>query len=100
MKARFLKPAEAEVQETIAYLDLQRENLGNRFEQELEASVNFVTEHPLSGKRLTGAVRKFPLRKFLYNLIYVVEESEIVIVAVAHHRRRPAYWIDRLIDLR
>ena len=100
MQVRFLKPAETEVLEAIAYYDLQRENLGDRFEQELQATVNFVTKHPLAGKRISRTVRKFPLRKFLYNLIYIVQESEIVIVAVAHHRRRPAYWIRRLADSR
>ena len=33
MQARFLKPAESEVDEAIAYLDQQREGLGDRFEQ-------------------------------------------------------------------
>lgn len=35
MRARFLKPAEIEVDEAIAYFDQQREGLGDRFEQDL-----------------------------------------------------------------
>ena len=99
MQARFLKPAESEVDEAIAYFDQRREGLGDRFEQDLRSTITFVTAHPLSGKPLTERVRKFPLRKFPYNIIYVVDEPE-VIVAVAHHRRRPAYWLRRLSEVR
>lgn len=100
MQVRFLRPAEAEVQEAIAYYDQQRENLGDRFEQDLQATVAFLVRHPLAGKRLTQRIRKFPLRTFRYSVIYVAEEAGIVIVAVAHHRRRPTYWIRRLKDAR
>jgi plasmid stabilization system protein ParE len=96
MSARFLKPAQAEVDEAVAYFDEQRPGLGDRFEQDLLATLNFVTEHPRSGKPLTERVRKVRLRTFRYNLIYVVDEAEIVVVAVAHHRRRPGYWQTRL----
>lgn len=99
-RARFLKPAEAEVDEAVVYFDEQRAGLGDRFEQDLLATVTFVSEHPLSVKPLTDRVRKFGLRTFRYSLIYVVEEREIVIVAVAHHRRRPGYWRNRLTLLR
>ena len=100
IRARFLKPAEAEVDEAVAYFDEQRQGLGDRFEQDLLATINFVIEHPLSGKSLNERVRKFRLRTFRYNLIYVIDELDIVVVAVAHHRRRPGYWHSRLTLLR
>lgn len=99
MQARFLRPAEIEVDEAVAYYDDRRTGLGDRFEQDLLATVQFITEHPLSGKPLSEKTRKWPFRKFPYNVIYVVEPEEIVIVAVAHHRRRPGYWLSRLILL-
>jgi plasmid stabilization system protein ParE len=98
--ARFLKLAEAEVDEAVTYFDEQRRGLGDRFEQDLLSTVNFIVEHPLSGKRLSENVRTFGMRTFRYNVIYVIDELEIVIVAVAHHRRRPGYWQSRLMLLR
>jgi plasmid stabilization system protein ParE len=99
MRARFLRPAAAEVDEAVEYFDQQRDGLGNRFEQDLLDVVTFVTERPLAGSPLKG-VRKFRLRTFRYNVIYVVDTEEIVIVAVAHHRRRPGYWRNRLASIR
>lgn len=100
MQVRFLRPAEAEVTEAIAYFDEQRNGLGDRFEQDLLDTVEFVREHPLSGKLLTGRVRRFRLHTFRYNVVYVVDGDEIVILAVAHHRRRPGYWRDCLTTIR
>jgi toxin ParE2 len=96
MRARFLRPAEAEVDEAVAYFDQQREGLGDRFEQDLLATVRFITQHPLTGHPLTRSARKFRLHTFRYNVIYLIDGDEVVIVAVAHHRRRPGYWRDRL----
>lgn len=28
-------------------------------------------------------------------IVYVVRGPNVVIIAVAHHRRRPGYWMDR-----
>jgi len=99
-QVRFLPPAEAEADEAAAYFDDQRNGLGDRFEQDLLETVEFVTRHPLSGKPLTKRVRRFRLRAFRYNVVYVVDGDEIVIVAVAHHRRRPGYWRGRLDTIR
>lgn len=41
-------------------------------------------------------LRQVRLRQFPYRLVYMVVSDEIVIVAVAHERRRPGYWQDRL----
>ena len=100
MRARFLRPAEIEVVETVAYLDQQRERLGDRFEQDLIEALAVITADPNRGKPLSRLVRKFRLRKFRYNVIYVVDEEEVIIVAVAHDRRRPGYWTPRLAQLR
>jgi mRNA-degrading endonuclease RelE of RelBE toxin-antitoxin system len=96
MQVRFLPSAKAEADEAVAYFDEQLNGLGDRFEQDLQDTVGFVREHPFSGKRLSNHVRRFRLHTFRYNVIYVVDGDEIVIVAVAHHRRRPGYWRGRL----
>jgi hypothetical protein len=40
--------------------------------------------------------RAFPLRVFRYSLMVVFEGDEPVVYAVAHQRRKPGYWKDRL----
>lgn len=100
MRVTFLRPAQAEVDEAVGYFDEQREGLGDRFEQDLLAAVQSMMAQPLAGKLVSGRVRKWRLRTFRYNLIYVVDPEEIIVIAVAHHRRRPNYWLSRLSLLR
>jgi plasmid stabilization system protein ParE len=98
-RTRFLRPAEIEVEDATAYFDEQRAGLGDRFEHDLFATAKFVTEHPFAGTSVGKLARKYPFRTFSYNLIYVVDEEELVIVAVAHHKRRLGYWRHRLASL-
>lgn len=93
---RFLAPAEAEAEEAIRYFDMQREGLGDRFEQELLDAVSALRKSPLIGRKLSERVHAWRLRTFRYNVIYVLDPEELLIVAVAHHRRRPDYWRTRL----
>lgn len=93
---RFLEPAEWELEEAIAYFNRQVQGLGDRFEREVEATVALIAEHPEIGSPITKRVRKFRVRKFKHKVVYVFDGEEIVIVAVAHHKRRPRYWRRRI----
>lgn len=41
-------------------------------------------------------LRRFVLHRFPYVIVYLVDPGEIVVLAVAHTRRRPGYWRRRL----
>ncbi|MGI9306620.1 MAG: type II toxin-antitoxin system RelE/ParE family toxin [Gammaproteobacteria bacterium] len=72
----------------------QAVGLGERFLDEVEGCVDLLLDRPFIGRRV-GAFRRFPLRKFPFTLIYALEQDVLVVVAVAHHRRRPGYWMGR-----
>lgn len=38
---------------------------------------------------------EWPLKKFPFRVVYRVIDDRILIVAIAHTRRRPSYWRDR-----
>ena len=40
-------------------------------------------------------IRKYHLKHFPYTLMYELIGTEVTVLAVAHQRRRPAYWRDR-----
>ena len=96
---RFLQEADAEFQEQIRYFDDQAAGLADRFIADLEASIRIIRLHPESGAPLSSNLRKRVLRVFRHNLYYVNTPDEIIIVAVAPHRRRPGYWRKRVKDL-
>jgi len=39
------------------------------------------------------------VRKTPYLVVYVILPTQIVVVAIAHTRKAPGYWRDRLSDL-
>jgi len=41
-------------------------------------------------------IRRVLLQRFPFAVVYQVEPELILIVAVAHQRRRPGYWRDRI----
>lgn len=51
-----------------------------------------VVEYPQIGTPGAAGTRKLRFRGFPHSLVYRLGEDHIVIVAIAHQRRRPGYW--------
>ena len=97
---RFLEEADAEFQEQIGYFDGTAAGVGDKFIADVSAAVRDIREYPEIGSLITRIVRKRVLRAFKYNVLYVNEPDEIIIVAIAPHKRHPGYWRNRLRHLR
>jgi len=96
MKPRFHEAAEAELTEAILYYDGKALGLGDRFLTEVKAATRRIEQYPEIAQVIDLGVRAKVLTSFPYSLMYVADPSEIFVVAVSHHSRRPAYWADRL----
>jgi plasmid stabilization system protein ParE len=55
-----------------------------------------VAEAPLAATVIRSDIRRKVLRSFPCSLFYAAEADAIMIVSVAHQRRRPSYWHARL----
>jgi len=95
MKIRFLSEADVEFREAARYYEDKAPGLGVAFIAEVHRAAAAVVLQPSIGSLVDDEQRKFVLRRFPYNLIYAVEGDEVVITAVAHHKRRPFYWSRR-----
>jgi len=93
---RFLPQARSELLESQAYYDAARSGLGTEFLTEVERIVTVLRERPRIGAPGPAGTRRFSLRRFPFSVIYRVEPAELLIVAVAHHRRGPSYWHGRI----
>jgi plasmid stabilization system protein ParE len=89
---RFLLLAEEEMIEAALFYQQRATGLGVDFLDDVQRTINAVRSHPGLGVRIGEQLRRALLQKFPYSLIYAKEPEEIVIVAVAHQRRRPGYW--------
>jgi toxin ParE1/3/4 len=92
----FHRLAERELREAIVYYDQQSAGLGDRFLDEVELGTVFLLRHPEAAPNIRGAIRRFVLPSFPYYLFYrPLPAGGIRILAVAHQKRQPDYWIGR-----
>lgn len=97
-KIAFHPAARAELLEAAARYDEQATGLGAQFTDEVEQAVRFVEEHPGLGTAIgrAGQLRRWTLHRFPYWVIYHAEAESLHILAIAHQRRRPGYWKQRV----
>jgi plasmid stabilization system protein ParE len=93
--ASFNPQAQTELREAAAYYGLESEALRKRFLLAVEEALQHVLQYPKAAKVIRGDVRRQPLRRFPYGLLYTIRNDEVRILAVMHRRRRPFYWWGR-----
>ena len=95
MKVRFLIPARRELADAFRYYESKQPGLGESFRDAAWDAVQRIRRLPTACPTLGGAIRRCRLRRFPYAIIYAASDTEIIIIAVAHLRRRPGYWRGR-----
>jgi toxin ParE1/3/4 len=97
MKIRLLVEAEAEAEAAALWYENRKEGLGFDFLDALAHGLESVEQHPQSFARTeslqgTREVRRYLLARFPFAIVYEVRADEILVLAIAHARRRPGYW--------
>lgn len=88
--------AEDELLNAVGYLELRANGLGRQFFAEVRRAGDLIAQFPESAVEILPGIRKRLLRKFPYSLIYTIGRDGVLILAVAHHSRRPGYWVGRV----
>ncbi len=85
-----------ELDKAIAFYEEQQAGLGRDLQMAVERAIGRIQQHPqLGAPYKTTEVRQYVMRRFPYIIFYADTEEAIWIVAVAHAKRRPAYWSRR-----
>jgi plasmid stabilization system protein ParE len=66
------------------------------FADEIDAAMAAIEQNPNAWPVHDYGTRHYLLRRYPFRVVYRVEVSRILIVAVAHAHRRPAYWKSRV----
>jgi len=96
---RFHAAATEEAEGAVRWYNERLAGLGDDFRLELLGAVDRIVRAPLlwPPSVYDRRARRCLLPRFPYSVVYVVApDSSIVIVAAAHARRRPRYWLERL----
>jgi toxin ParE1/3/4 len=80
-----------------AYYEQKSFELAGRFVVEIDQLIAEIRAAPQVPRFFRGEARRHFRRTFPYAVIYVDEPDLILVLAVSHFKRRPGYWIDRLL---
>ena len=91
----FLPSAEEEFLQAVDRYEAEVPGLGADLIAEVERAADLIRRFPEHGSLYLAGTRRVILRRFPFSVVYQIERNAPLIVAVAHHSRRPGYWIGR-----
>ena len=80
----------------VEYYSRARAGAGIRFQAAVEASLERAARHPMGGVPSPMATRSVLVKGFPFSVVYRATEAELLVVAIAPHRRQPNYWMKRI----
>lgn len=97
MNYQFHPEAEVEHLESVAYYEERQPGLGASYLAEFESALEQVCEAP--GRypiEQRPDIRRIRLPRFPFTVLFREFGGVVQVLAIAHHRRRPLYWLGRL----
>jgi plasmid stabilization system protein ParE len=71
------------------------QSAADSFLAELDQGIESIANTPERWPLFVHKTRRYLFRRFPFQIVYRVVSDRIEVVAVAHGRRRPAYWRSR-----
>ncbi len=97
MNYQFHPDAFNEHYDSAAFYQSRLPGLGADYVAEFDAVMTHICTAPNFFPTIAAPdIHKAGLNRFPFHVIYRVMSTQIIVLAVAHQRRRPAYWMGRL----
>ena len=97
MRVRILPEARAELRAAALWYDEKSRGLGAEFVALVDAALRRIALQPEAAPcwRADRAYRVKLVRGFPFSIFFRIRSGAVEVVAVAHQKRRPAYWLGR-----
>ncbi len=97
MKYRFHRVATGEHYDNVNFYEDRLPGLGADYLKEFETVMAHICNAPNFYPTIGAPdIHKAGLKRFPFHVIYRTEKNQIIVLAIAHQRRQPAYWSNRL----
>ena len=101
MEVKVSREAAIELEEAAIWYEKEQAGLGMRLIDAFEHAVQLLREPnppltPILGRAASLGGKKLILNRFPFSLIAVQFNQMITVVALAHHSRKPGYWMKRI----
>lgn len=95
MRVEFHPDAETDAEEARRWYAERSAIAARAFLTEMIAAVDHVSQSPEIWPRYLAGTRRYVFPRFPFSLVYRLANDVMTVVAVAHHRRTPGYWVER-----
>jgi len=87
--------AELDIEEHYVTYEGKRAGLGHDFLLCVEEALAKLARNPLIYRKFYKELRRIPVRRFPYRVLYFINGHRVIVTAVFHVRKDPTSWIDR-----
>lgn len=87
--------AEAELAEAFNWYEQQVAGLGSRFLLSIDAAINSIQRNPFQHPIIYKNIRRALTRRFPYQVFFIVDDLQIIVIAIFHGMRNPCVWQGR-----
>lgn len=87
--------AELDIEEQYTVYEGKRIGLGHDFLSCVEEALEKLTGNPLIYRKFHKELRRAPVHRFPYRVLYFVHGQRVVVTAVFHVRKDPTSWSSR-----
>lgn len=100
-RVRILEQAAEEAIEAAVWYEREHPGLGIEFEHAVNTAIDLLEDDIVPLMNMPGAagakgIKRLILKRFPYDIVVWEASKEVIVVAIAHHSRRPGYWRNRL----
>lgn len=101
MRVRVSREAATELEEAASWYEQEEVGLGERLINAFEQAIELLEEPnpplvPVTHNAAESGAKQLLLHKFPFSLVAIERNQAIIVVAFAHHSRKPGYWQRRL----
>jgi plasmid stabilization system protein ParE len=68
----------------------------SEFRATVSSAIRLIAESSQQWPKYLHGTRRLVMQRFPFSVVYLDEPDFVIIVAVAHSKRRPGYWGDRV----
>lgn len=96
LAVEFHPEARTDFYDAFDWYENERPGLGATFSTAVQDAISRAAQSPHLGSPAGADLRRVFVHAFPYTILYAPESAGLLVVAVAHFRRRPGYWQHRL----
>ena len=93
---RLTDEAEADLNEAALWYETRSAGLGVEFIVEVREAMQRISTNPMLYGEIELNLRRAPVRRFPYGLIYRASTEQAEVIAIFHQRRDPTVWQNRI----